>query len=64
MCHIPDIKNLSKNIKNILKPNGMLIFEDPYLGIYLKNVHMIKFMMNIYFSFPCILLKIFSNQWV
>ncbi len=37
MCHIPDIKNLSKNIKNILKPNGMLIFEDPYLGDIFKK---------------------------
>ena len=37
MCHIPNIKNLSKNIQKVLKPNGFLIFEDPYLGDVIKK---------------------------
>lgn len=32
MCHIPDIKSLADGIALLLKPNGVLIFEDPYLG--------------------------------
>ena len=32
MCHIPDIKSVAKNIKNLLSDTGKLIFEDPYLG--------------------------------
>ena len=37
MCHISNIKQLSRNIKKVLKPNGMLIFEDPYLGDIVKK---------------------------
>ena len=37
ICHIPDIKALAKNIKKILKQNGHLIFEDPYLGDIFKK---------------------------
>jgi len=32
MCHIPDIVNVVKGIKLLLKPTGVVIFEDPYLG--------------------------------
>lgn len=32
MCHIPDIKGLANGISLLLKPGGVLIFEDPYLG--------------------------------
>lgn len=32
MCHIPDIHSVVAGIKILLKPNGLLIFEDPYLG--------------------------------
>ena len=32
MCHIPDLNSIAKGIKRLLKPDGMLIFEDPYLG--------------------------------
>ena len=32
MCHIPHIKSVIKGINNILKSNGVIIFEDPYLG--------------------------------
>jgi len=32
MCHIPDLPSVFAGIKILLKPNGVLIFEDPYLG--------------------------------
>jgi methylation protein EvaC len=32
MCHIPNINDVAKGISNLLNDNGVLIFEDPYLG--------------------------------
>jgi methylation protein EvaC len=32
MCHIPNIMGVVKGIKKLLKPTGMVMFEDPYLG--------------------------------
>jgi len=32
MCHIPDIVGVVKGIKKLLKPTGVAMFEDPYLG--------------------------------
>lgn len=32
MCHIPDIKELAQGIALLLKEDGVLVFEDPYLG--------------------------------
>lgn len=32
MCHIPDIKSVVKGIAALLKPTGVAMFEDPYLG--------------------------------
>ncbi|WP_004472360.1 class I SAM-dependent methyltransferase [Leptospira santarosai] len=32
MCHIPDIKSVVKGIATLLKPTGVVMFEDPYLG--------------------------------
>lgn len=32
MCHIPDINNVAAGIARLLKPDGVLMFEDPYLG--------------------------------
>jgi methylation protein EvaC len=32
MCHIPNILDVVKGIKKILKPSGVVMFEDPYLG--------------------------------
>ncbi len=31
MCHIPDIVGVVKGIKKLLKPTGVVMFEDPYL---------------------------------
>ncbi len=32
MCHIPYLHSVAAGIKLLLKPEGVLIFEDPYLG--------------------------------
>ena len=32
MCHIPDILSVVKGIRKLLKPTGVVMFEDPYLG--------------------------------
>lgn len=32
MCHIPDIVGVVKGIRALLKPTGIAMFEDPYLG--------------------------------
>ena len=32
MCHIPSMHSVVAGIKLLLKPRGVLIFEDPYLG--------------------------------
>jgi len=32
MCHIPDLKNIAEAAYKVLNENGLLIFEDPYLG--------------------------------
>ncbi len=32
MCHIPDITGVVRGIKKLLKPTGVVMFEDPYLG--------------------------------
>lgn len=32
MCHIPDIRGVVKGIRTLLKPTGVVMFEDPYLG--------------------------------
>ncbi len=37
MCHIPNILEVARGIEKILKKDGLLIFEDPYLGDVLKR---------------------------
>jgi methylation protein EvaC len=32
MCHIPDMHDIAQGADALLKPNGVLVFEDPYLG--------------------------------
>ena len=32
MCHIPDINSVAEGIAYLLKDDGVLVFEDPYLG--------------------------------
>ena len=32
MCHIPDLAGVAAGVSRLLKPDGVFIFEDPYLG--------------------------------
>ena len=32
MCHIPDLRGVGAGVQQLLKPDGVFIFEDPYLG--------------------------------
>jgi len=32
ICHIPDLPSVAAGIRDLLKPKGILVFEDPYLG--------------------------------
>jgi methylation protein EvaC len=36
-CHIPEIDDLAKSCSLLLKDNGYLVFEDPYLGDVLQK---------------------------
>ena len=37
MCHIPNINSVAAGIAYLLKPDGVLIFEDPYLGSMIEK---------------------------
>jgi methylation protein EvaC len=37
MCHIPDLHGVAKGIDYLLKPEGVLVFEEPYLGDMIEN---------------------------
>ncbi len=37
MAHISDIHSVMRGVKNLLTPDGVLIFEDPYIGDILEN---------------------------
>jgi len=38
MCHIPYLHSVVSGIKKLLKPEGVFIFEDPYLGDIVEKV--------------------------
>ena len=37
MCHIPDLNGVAEAAATLLKPSGVLIFEEPYLGDVLEK---------------------------
>lgn len=37
MCHISDINSVAAGISYLLKPDGVLMFEDPYLGSMIEK---------------------------
>ena len=63
MCHIPYIKSIVEGIKVLVKPNGIILFEEPYLGdvvlkttydqiydehTFLFSVHSIKYLFGLF----------------
>jgi methylation protein EvaC len=37
MCHIPDLNGVAAGVAKLLKPDGVLMFEDPYLGAMVEK---------------------------
>jgi len=37
MCHIPYLHSIAEGMQILLKPRGVIIFEDPYLGDVIEN---------------------------
>ena len=37
MCHIPDLNGIAKGADILLKQDGVLVFEDPYLGAMIEK---------------------------
>ena len=37
MCHIPDLHGVVEGVRVLLKPGGVFVFEDPYLGDILEK---------------------------
>lgn len=38
MCHIPNINSVAEGVAHLLKPAGVLVFEDPYLGDVISKI--------------------------
>lgn len=38
ICHIPDLHDLARGIKELLATDGLFVFEEPYLGSMLEKV--------------------------
>jgi methylation protein EvaC len=38
MCHIPYLHSIAAGFKTLLKPDGIIMFEDPYLGNVIEEV--------------------------
>jgi methylation protein EvaC len=38
MCHIPYLHSVVAGFKALLKPDGVIMFEDPYLGDIIENI--------------------------
>lgn len=61
-CHIPEIKDLANSCSYLLKENGILIFEDPYLGDVLSKTTFDQIYDEHVFLFSCMSVKkIFEN---
>lgn len=37
MCHIPVINSIAAGVRRLLKPDGVFMFEDPYLGAMIEK---------------------------
>ena len=37
VCHIPDLHGVARGIDYLLKPEGVIVFEEPYLGDMIEN---------------------------
>lgn len=38
ICHIPDLHDLARGVRELLAPEGLFVFEEPYLGSMLEKI--------------------------
>jgi len=62
-CHIPDINDLAKACSSLLKENGLLIFEDPYLGDVIEKVSYDQIYDEHVFLFSCNAINKIFNEY-
>ena len=62
-CHIPDINDLAKACFFLLKENGFLIFEDPYLGDVIEKTSYDQIYDEHVFLFSCNAIKSIFKQY-
>ena len=62
MCHIPSLVDVINGIKLLLKPSGIVIFEDPYLGDVINKNSYDQFYDEHVFIFSALAIeKVFSE---
>jgi len=62
MCHIPDLHGVAEGVKALLKPDGVLIFEDPYLGDVIEKTSYDQIYDEHVFVFSAISVKNFKPR--
>lgn len=62
MCHIPYIHSIAEGIKLLLKPTGVLAFEDPYMGDVIENTSYDQFYDEHVFLFSAASIQYLFNQ--
>ena len=62
MCHIPNLIEIGKASMSLLKDDGVLIFEDPYLGDMINKVTYDQIYDEHVFIFSALAIeKVFNN---
>ena len=62
MCHIPYLHSVIKGIRYLLRPEGLLIFEDPYLGDIIEKTSYDQIYDEHAFYFSLLSLSTLFNQ--
>ena len=57
MCHIPNIVDIAQGIKKLLKSDGIVKFEDPYLGDVIEKISYDQIYDEHVFLFSCLSVK-------
>jgi len=62
MCHIPYLHSVIEGIKILLKPNGIVMFEDPYMGDVIDNTSYDQFYDEHVFLFSVLSISYLFSQ--
>jgi len=63
MCHIPYLQSVIEGIKILLKPNGIVMFEDPYMGDVIENTSYDQFYDEHVFLFSVLSISYLFGQY-